>query len=137
MFLTVINSLWRGDWLQQNNADNDIDCTCLLRPLFPLPSSQCTNSSPNPISPPDVSYAEIRKKGQVPYLDPSRIGVPRYQDWLRLAIWMFFLFVYSQSVQQPLENQKDPHFDAWEVLMYTMAVSYAMEGAWASVLLSF
>src|ERR1700733_16227263 len=51
----------------------------------------------------------------------------RYQNWIRMVIWLFFLFVYSQSVQQPLETQMDPSFDAWEVVLYTMGLAYTIE----------
>lgn len=27
----VVNSLWRGDWVQKNNFDNDIDCKGTLQ----------------------------------------------------------------------------------------------------------
>lgn len=78
--------------------------------------------------------------------DPSRIAVPRYftpilryyslhkaasfryQNGLRMLIWLFFLLVYSQSVQQPVEAQKDPSFDAWEIILYGMGLAYTIEG---------
>ncbi|KAF8311893.1 calcium activated cation channel [Clavulina sp. PMI_390] len=97
---SVVNSLWRGDWVQRNNANEDIDY---------------------------IPYGELKKRGEVSYFDPSRIAVPRYQNWLRMVIWLFFLFVYSQSVQQPVELQKDPHFDAWEVILYGMGLAYTIE----------
>lgn len=100
---SVVNSLWRGDWVQKNNFDNDIDYT---------------------------PYSELQKSGKAPYLDPSRIGVPRYQNWIRMFIWVFFLFVYSQSVQQPVEMQKDPHFDGWEIALYGMGLAYTIEDAY-------
>lgn len=52
----------------------------------------------------------------------------RYQNWIRMFIWLFFLFVYSQSVQQPLETQLDPSFDAWEIILYVMGLAYTLEG---------
>lgn len=45
-----------------------------------------------------------------------------------MFIWLFFLFVYSQSVQQPLETQLDPNFDAWEIILYVMGLAYTLEG---------
>lgn len=45
-----------------------------------------------------------------------------------MFIWVFFLFVYSQSVQQPVEMQKDPHFDGWEIALYGMGLAYTIEG---------
>ncbi|KAG6830324.1 hypothetical protein H0H92_001259 [Tricholoma furcatifolium] len=52
-----------------------------------------------------------------------------YQNMFRIAIWLFFLVVYSQAVREPLERLGDPNprLDAWEVILYVMALSYAME----------
>jgi hypothetical protein len=52
----------------------------------------------------------------------------RYQNGLRMLIWLFFLLVYSQSVQQPVEAQKDPSFDPWEIILYGMGLAYTIEG---------
>lgn len=60
----------------------------------------------------------------------SNVPIFRYQNWLRMLIWLFFLFVYSQSVQQPIELQKDPHFDAWEIILYMMGLAYTIEGTY-------
>lgn len=57
--ITVINSLWRGDWIQQNNDKNDIDYV--------------------PYRPERHSFWD--------HLDPSRLSVPRYQNWFRVRVW--------------------------------------------------
>lgn len=54
-----------------------------------------------------------------------------------MLIWLFFLFVYSQSVQQPVEMQKDPHFDEWEILLYLMGLAYTVEGVFRLLLRTF
>lgn len=117
--VTVVNSLWRGDWVQQNNDKNDIDY---------------------------VQYKPQRNTFW-DHIDPSRICVPRYQNWFRvrvtiiafltsielvlqIIIWLFFLFAYSQTVQQPIEMTLDPRhsFDAWEYILYGMALAFTFEG---------
>lgn len=102
---------------------------------------------------------EDRKIAYVPYkprrdsfwesIDPSRMAVPMYQNWMRVSvlallyawltdlwpilkitIWLIFLFVYSQAVQEPLEMTLDPRhaFDAWEYILYGMALAFSFEG---------
>jgi hypothetical protein len=70
-----------------------------------------------------------------------------YQNFIRIAIWLFFLIVYSQAgrilfsrtrrssnvrtVREPL-NRLDPlrsHLDFWEVALYFMALTFSFEGA--------
>lgn len=57
-FVSVVNSLWRGDWVQQNNDKNDID------------------------------YVQYKPKRTTfwDHIDPSRICVPRYQNWFRVRV---------------------------------------------------
>ncbi|KAJ7167506.1 calcium activated cation channel [Mycena filopes] len=94
----VVNSLWRGEIIQQNNGDHDIDY---------------------------VEYADLRPNSHfLGHLDPSRI----YQNMFRIVVWLFFLFVYSQAVRQPLERSQGPReFDEWEAILYTMALSFLLE----------
>ncbi len=45
-----------------------------------------------------------------------------------MAVWIFFLFVYSQCVQSPLDSlDPDKAFDIWEILLYGMAASFFLE----------
>ncbi|KAJ7682507.1 calcium activated cation channel [Mycena polygramma] len=98
----VVNSLWRGDIIQRNNHNHDIDY---------------------------VQYAETRNANSFfSRLDPSRMSVPRYQNMFRIVVWLLFLFVYSQAVRQPLERSQGPReFDKWEFILYTMALSFLCE----------
>ncbi|KAJ7930058.1 hypothetical protein B0H13DRAFT_1963066 [Mycena leptocephala] len=98
----VVNSLWRGDIIQKNNKDHDIDY---------------------------VHYCETRNNNSFfSRFDPSRLSVPRYQNMFRILVWLFFLFVYSQAVRQPLERSQGPReFDEWEFLLYTLALSFLCE----------
>ncbi|KAJ7498649.1 hypothetical protein FB451DRAFT_1016192 [Mycena latifolia] len=99
----VVNSLWRGEIIQKNNANHDIDY---------------------------VQYAEARDDTSFfGRLDPSRMSVPRYQNMFRIVVWLFFLLVYSQAVRQPLERtQGTLQFDEWEVALYGLALSFLCEG---------
>ncbi|KAH7067064.1 calcium activated cation channel [Auriculariales sp. MPI-PUGE-AT-0066] len=88
----VVESLWKGDWIQVDNGHGDIDY---------------------------VLYNEAKQQENFGYLDPSRLCVPRYQSLLRVIIWFFFLVVYSQAVRTPLLGQQqgiEPNrvFDVWE-----------------------
>ncbi|KAG6821514.1 hypothetical protein H0H93_000023 [Arthromyces matolae] len=98
----VVDSLWNGDLIQQNNADNDIDY---------------------------IPYADTREHSFWGHFDTSRLNVPRYQNIFRIVIWLFFLVVYSQAVREPLQRIGDAAqaFDAWEVILYVLALSFTME----------
>ncbi len=46
-----------------------------------------------------------------------------------MTVWVFFLFVYSQCVQTPLDSlDPDKSFDIWEIALYGMAASFFVEG---------
>ena len=60
-----MNSLWRGDWVQQNNENDDIDY---------------------------VQYEKSKSTFFWDHLNPQRMGVPRYQTLFRQITWVFFLF---------------------------------------------
>ncbi|KDQ64365.1 hypothetical protein JAAARDRAFT_144983 [Jaapia argillacea MUCL 33604] len=98
----VINALWRGDWIQVNNDNNDIDY---------------------------VAYDPKRLHHHWGHLHPSRLAVPQYQNFFRIFIWLFFLVVYSQAVREPLDRLDPNHqnLDAWEIILYLMTSAFAME----------
>ncbi|KAJ7068566.1 calcium activated cation channel [Mycena amicta] len=98
----VVNSLWRGDIIQQNNINHDIEY---------------------------VQYSDLRANDSFfQRLDPSRMSVPRYQNIVRIVVWLCFLFVYSQAVRQPLERSQGPReLDEWEIALYTMALAFLFE----------
>ncbi|KAL7421162.1 Calcium channel yvc1 [Cryptotrichosporon argae] len=98
----VIDSLWRGDWVQRNNDDDDIDYV-----------------------PYDPHHA-----GKWWFLDPDRMAVPRYQTAFRIVVWLVFLFVYSQTVHSPVDAVNPEHqLDEWEWLLYIMTFSFLLEEA--------
>ncbi|KAJ7228413.1 hypothetical protein GGX14DRAFT_612754 [Mycena pura] len=98
----VVNALWRGDIIQMSNNNHDIEY---------------------------VQYSDTRANdGFFSRLDPSRMSVPRYQNMFRIVVWLSFLFVYSQAVRQPLERSTGPRrLDEWEIILYTMALSFLLE----------
>lgn len=65
----MVNSLWRGDWVQRNNEDDDIDY---------------------------VQYEKSESGFFWDHLNPQRLGVPKYQTLFRQVTWLFFLFGKSQ-----------------------------------------
>ncbi|KAI0303946.1 hypothetical protein BC826DRAFT_201757 [Russula brevipes] len=98
----VIQSLWKGDLVQISNDDHNVDYVPAYDRLDPTFWG---------------------------HWDPSRIGVPRYQNVIRVVIWLFFLVVYSQAVREPLDRL-DPlhrHLDIWEILLYVLALAFAFE----------
>ncbi|KAG8921916.1 hypothetical protein FRC02_012272 [Tulasnella sp. 418] len=99
---SIVNALWRGEWVQKNNDNYDIDY---------------------------VEHKRKRNRGFWDHLDPSRLSVPFYQNWFRILIWLFFLFAYSMTVQQPLEMTLDPRhpFDAWEYVLYIFVLAFSLE----------
>ena len=97
-------------------------------------------------------YNQVREDSFWGRLDPSRLCVPRYQvrcpcfyrlpepqaddifpqSHCRIAIWLFFLVVYSQAVRSPLQGKQeriDPNrvFDEWEGILYAMALAFSIE----------
>lgn len=100
----VVNALWSGEWVQQNNDNDDIDYV-------------------------DYHRSPDRPGSFVSHLDPDRLCVPRYQTLLRIVIWLFYLLVYSQSVRSPLDLiDSMRQFDGWEVALYTMTFAFFIEG---------
>jgi hypothetical protein len=84
----VVNALWKGDLVQMNNDDEDIDY---------------------------VPYETSESGSFWDHMNPQRISVPRYQAAFRIVVWIIFLFgkstllllnslylllVYSQAVSR-------------------------------------
>jgi hypothetical protein len=61
----VVNSLWRGDWVQRNNDDDDIDY---------------------------VQYERAENWSFWDHMNPERMSVPRYQSTFKIVVWAIFLF---------------------------------------------
>lgn len=98
----VVNSLWRGDWIQRNNDNMDIDY---------------------------VPYQAAESSSFWAHLNPDRMSVPRYQSTFKMVVWTIFLFVYSQSVQSPLESfNSERNWDGYEIVLYLMAAAFLIEG---------
>lgn len=61
----VVNCLWRGDWIQRNNDNMDIDY---------------------------VPYQLAESSSFWAHLNPDRMSVPRYQSTFKIVVWSIFLF---------------------------------------------
>ncbi|AAW41031.2 calcium activated cation channel, putative [Cryptococcus deneoformans JEC21] len=97
----VVNCLWRGDWIQRNNDNMDIDY---------------------------VPYQLAESSSFWAHLNPDRMSVPRYQSTFKIVVWSIFLFVYSQSVESPLESfNSERNWDGYEIVLYVMAVAFLIE----------
>ena len=68
----MVGSLWRGDWVQKNNENNDIDY---------------------------MQYEKVESDWFWDHLNPQRLGVPRYQTAFRQITWIFFLYGESRLWQ--------------------------------------
>ncbi|GMK55778.1 hypothetical protein CspeluHIS016_0208340 [Cutaneotrichosporon spelunceum] len=99
---TVVQSLWKGEWVQHNNENDDIDY---------------------------VEYhVEPENGGFWAHFKPSRLAVPRYQNMFRIVTWIFYLFVYSRAVQTPLDATDPYHtFDGWEITLYVMTLAFLID----------
>ncbi|KAG2156276.1 hypothetical protein DEU56DRAFT_766342 [Suillus clintonianus] len=101
---SVVRALWDGELVQTLTEQDDIQY---------------------------VSYHKSRQTGFWGHMDPSRISVPRYQNFLRIVIWFFFLAVYSQAVREPLDRLDPNHpmtvLDLWEFILYIMALAFSLE----------
>ncbi|KAL7282554.1 hypothetical protein ACG7TL_004025 [Trametes sanguinea] len=99
----VVQDLWCGRTVQVYDDDGDISF---------------------------IPYSEVNYGGFWSHLDPGRLGVPRYQNVFRIAVWFLFLFSYSQAVREPLDKLDREHkdLDGWEVLMYVLALAFSLEG---------
>ncbi|KAM6496066.1 hypothetical protein JOM56_008772 [Amanita muscaria] len=91
----VVQALWRGDIVQKNIENHEIDCEHIWS-----------------------------------HFNAPRLAVPRYQNVFRICVWLFFLFVYSQAVLEPVERLSRPEnkLDVWEVILYIMALAFTIEG---------
>ncbi|TIC50748.1 hypothetical protein E3Q04_03994 [Wallemia mellicola] len=100
---TAITSLWNGSLLQVHADKEQIEY---------------------------LPYSKGAGHSLLSHFDPSRIGVPKYQNYLRIVIWLGFLAIYSLSVQSPTEQlNPEKTFDFWEVLLYGMSISFLLEEA--------
>ncbi|KIL70252.1 hypothetical protein M378DRAFT_183807 [Amanita muscaria Koide BX008] len=99
----VVQALWRGDIVQKNIENHEIDY---------------------------VPYRGIHSHSIWSHFNAPRLAVPRYQNVFRICVWLFFLFVYSQAVLEPVERLSRPEnkLDVWEVILYIMALAFTIEG---------
>ncbi|PBK69758.1 hypothetical protein ARMSODRAFT_935567 [Armillaria solidipes] len=99
----VVDALWRGDLIQKNDENLEIEY---------------------------VPYAQTHPETFWGHLDPSRLSVPRYLNFVRIIVWFVLLFVYCQTVRQPAERL-DPlnnaYLDGWEDAFYLLALSITLE----------
>lgn len=54
--------------------------------------------------------------------DPSRVGVPRYQFFFRILLWVIFILAYSVAIQTP-----DRGFSVEDVVLYIQLLGYILE----------
>ncbi|KAI0832626.1 hypothetical protein BC628DRAFT_1347619 [Trametes gibbosa] len=76
-----------------------------------------------------VPYSEVLYDGFWSHFATGRLGVPRYQNIFRIAVWFLFLFSYSLAVREPLDklNRDGGDLDAWEIVMYFLALAFSLE----------
>jgi hypothetical protein len=68
--------------------------------------------------------------------DPDRVGVPRYQFFFRILLWVAFIVCYTIAIQTP-----DRGFGLEDVILHVQAAGYLLEdvtkmykiGIWSSL----
>lgn len=83
----VIQDLWSGRTVQVYDEDGSVSCKLVLS--FHNPCALTVIEV--------VPYSEVLYDGFWSHLTPARLGVPRYQNIFRIAVWFLFLFSYSQA----------------------------------------
>ncbi|EKM59313.1 uncharacterized protein PHACADRAFT_249722 [Phanerochaete carnosa HHB-10118-sp] len=98
----VVNHLWNGNLIQRHGDNHNVE----FRPFH-------------------EAYGDTIWG----HMDPERLAVPRYQNVLRICVWAFFLFSYSQAVREPLDTIHRDHsdLDPWEIVMYVLGLAFALE----------
>ncbi|KAL6305806.1 hypothetical protein BKA93DRAFT_816703 [Sparassis latifolia] len=98
----VVDDIWRGELIQKRDKDGETKFV-----------------------PYKHSFSSFWE-----HLDPSRMGVPRYLNMFRIIVWFLFLIAYSQAVREPLDKLNPDHsdFEAWEIIMYILGLSFSFEG---------
>ncbi|GAA5874877.1 hypothetical protein JCM1840_003912 [Sporobolomyces johnsonii] len=60
--------------------------------------------------------------GFLEFFNPDRVGVPRYQFFFRIALWVVFIVAYTWTIQTP-----DRGFGAEDVILYVQLLGYMVE----------
>ncbi|KAH8830357.1 calcium activated cation channel [Flagelloscypha sp. PMI_526] len=99
----VVLALWKGDLIQKNNPDHDIEYT--------------------------IYEDSHHKRTFWDHVNPNRLSVPRYQNMFRIIVWLVLLFVFSQAVQSPVDDINDPSapMSPWEIALYLLGFSLGVE----------
>ncbi|KAH9850782.1 hypothetical protein C2E23DRAFT_887118 [Lenzites betulinus] len=76
-----------------------------------------------------LPYSEVSYDGFWSHFATGRLGVPRYQNIFRIAVWFLFLFSYSLAVREPLDklNRDGGDLDEWEIVMYFLGLAFSLE----------
>ncbi|KAL8279633.1 hypothetical protein RQP46_007946 [Phenoliferia psychrophenolica] len=56
------------------------------------------------------------------HFNPSRVGVPRYQFFFRITLWLLFIVAYSVAIQTP-----DREFGVEDYVLYIQLLGYVIE----------
>ncbi|ORY54375.1 hypothetical protein BCR35DRAFT_296731 [Leucosporidium creatinivorum] len=88
-----------------------------------------------------IEYEQYKRSadysgGFLAHFDPDRVGVPRYQFFFRILLWIIFLMAYTVAIQTP-----DRGFGLEDVLLYVQVAGYVLEdvtkmykiGIWSSL----
>ncbi|KAI6047511.1 hypothetical protein EDC04DRAFT_2864568 [Pisolithus marmoratus] len=72
----------------------------------------------------DVPYHKPCNAGFEAHFDPARLSVPRFQNIIKIIVWLVFLVVYSQAGTINFQA----YFDVWEYILYIIALAICCEG---------
>ncbi|GAA6040060.1 hypothetical protein JCM8097_004760 [Rhodosporidiobolus ruineniae] len=62
------------------------------------------------------------RQGFLAHWDPNRVGVPRYQFFFRISLWILFLVCYTIAIQSPERG-----FSFEDIILYVQLAGYAAE----------
>lgn len=82
-------------------------------------------------------YESAKQEGGfIEHFNPSRVGVPRYQFFFRIALWLVFVIAYTAAIATPYRG-----FGVEDVILYVQLAGYILEditrvwkiGVWSAV----
>lgn len=123
-------ALWKGLLIQTQKENENIEYQSACQPRSSPSRLRFTGSLP------PVYKVDADQQGFLAHFDPARIGVPRYQFFFRIALWILFLVCYTIALQTP-----DRGFGPEDVVLFVQVVGYVVEdcvkvykiGWWATI----
>jgi len=118
---SVVNALWRGQLVAVYGEHDNIEFEPYKQDSS---ASFFDHLSVHRLQVP--RYANVSLLWTfVPSAATDRLALPQL---FSIATWLFFLFIYSQAVQTPLDSQDEKALSVWEWILYILAISFLIDG---------